>query len=90
MHLALTLTCVNERSPCDEDFIPVIPQNKYIFRALARLPTSVSLAVLGIPGGHKMLYDECLRLHFHFCLRMYVSAPPQETDVRDLREAMGL
>jgi hypothetical protein len=43
-----------------------------------------------------MPYDECLRLHFHFCLRMYVSSPPPGVqaytmrDVEDLEEEIGM
>jgi hypothetical protein len=43
-----------------------------------------------------MPYDECLRLHFHFCLRMYVSCPPPGVqtytirEVEDLQEEIGI
>jgi len=51
---------------------------------------------LKIPEGEKMPYDECLRLHFNFCLQIYVSNPPPEVqtyslaDVEDLQEDVGM
>ncbi|KAF9512064.1 hypothetical protein BS47DRAFT_1117763 [Hydnum rufescens UP504] len=52
--------------------------------------------MLKLPEGQRMPYDECLRLHFHFCLRMYVSSPPPGVqaytmrDVEDLEEEIGM
>jgi hypothetical protein len=43
-----------------------------------------------------MPYDNCLRLHFQFCIRMYLASPPPGTqaystdDVEDLQEAVGV
>jgi hypothetical protein len=40
--------------------------------------------------------DECLRLHFHFCLRMYVSSPPpgvqtyRMCDIESLQDDAGM
>ncbi|KAF9519383.1 hypothetical protein BS47DRAFT_30643 [Hydnum rufescens UP504] len=51
---------------------------------------------LKIPEGQKMPYDECLRLHFNFCLQIYVSSPPpgvqthELEDIEDLQEEVGM
>ncbi|KAF9512380.1 hypothetical protein BS47DRAFT_1065956 [Hydnum rufescens UP504] len=52
--------------------------------------------VLKIPESQAMPYDNCLRLHFQFCIRMYLASPPPGTqtysmgDVEDLQEAVGV
>ncbi|KAF9512381.1 hypothetical protein BS47DRAFT_1066583 [Hydnum rufescens UP504] len=52
--------------------------------------------VLKIPESQAMPYDNCLRLHFQFCIRMYLASPPPGTqtysmdDVEDLQEALGV
>ena len=45
---------------------------------------------LNTPDGQEMPYDECLRLHFHFCLRMYVAYPPPGVQTYTLREIENL
>ncbi|KAF9519400.1 hypothetical protein BS47DRAFT_1337155 [Hydnum rufescens UP504] len=48
------------------------------------------------PEGQPKPYDECLRLHFHYCLRMYVSCPPpgvqtySMAEIEDLQDAVGM
>jgi hypothetical protein len=37
-----------------------------------------------------MPYDDCLRLHFHFCLRMYISSPPPGVQTYTLYEIENL
>ncbi|KAF9509531.1 hypothetical protein BS47DRAFT_145105 [Hydnum rufescens UP504] len=55
-----------------------------------------NVGTLKLAEGQEMPYDECLRLHFHFCLRMYVSSPPPGVqaytmrDVQDLEEEIGM
>ena len=51
---------------------------------------------LKIPDSQAMPYEKCLRLHFHFCLRMNLCSPPRGTplyslkDVEDLQDEVGL
>lgn len=51
---------------------------------------------LKIPEGQEMPHKECLRLHFHFCLRMYISSTPPEIqtysleEVEDFQEVIGM
>ncbi|KAF9512378.1 hypothetical protein BS47DRAFT_1394263 [Hydnum rufescens UP504] len=51
--------------------------------------------VLKIPESQAMPYDNCLRLHFLFCIRTYLASPPPGTqtysmdDVRDLEDVLG-
>ena len=50
---------------------------------------------LKIPESRAMPYEQCLRLHFHFCVRMYLAdAPPGVptyaiNDAEDLLDEMG-
>jgi hypothetical protein len=51
---------------------------------------------LKIPEGEKTPYDECLKLHFNFCLQIYVAYPPPGVqtygleDIEDLEEEAGV
>ncbi|KAF9504433.1 hypothetical protein BS47DRAFT_1355169 [Hydnum rufescens UP504] len=48
------------------------------------------VGTLKIPEGQPKPYDECLRLHFHYCLRMYVSCLPPGVQGYSIEEIEGL
>jgi hypothetical protein len=80
-------------------FIEEIPQDNYRIIQFAKPSPDFDVSNVGtlkLAEGQEMPYDECLRLHFHFCLRMYVSSPPPGVqaytmrDVQDLEEEIGM
>jgi hypothetical protein len=45
---------------------------------------------LKIPESRARPYEQCLRLHFHFCLRMYVAYAPPGVPTYTINEAEDL